>query len=55
MVSNGERNRFGHPAPQTLRLLEMHGVPVWRTDRDGTMELVSDGQSWTVQATGKGR
>jgi competence protein ComEC len=55
IVSAGERNRFGHPAPQTLRLLEGEGVPTWRTDRQGTIELVSDGQSWTVQAAGKGR
>jgi len=54
VVSSGERNRFGHPAPQTLWLLEAQGIPIWRTDRDGTIELVSDGQSWTVQATGKG-
>jgi competence protein ComEC len=55
VVSNGERNRFGHPAPMTLRLLELQDIPYWRTDRDGTVELFSDGQSWTVQATGKGR
>jgi competence protein ComEC len=54
-ISDGERNRFGHPAPLTLRLLELQGIPTWRTDRDGTIELTSDGQSWTVQATGKGR
>jgi competence protein ComEC len=55
VVSNGERNRFGHPAPRTLALLAAHDVPVWRTDRDGTIELTSDGAAWTVQPTGKGR
>jgi len=55
VVSSGERNRFGHPAPQTLQLLAAHGVPVWRTDRDGTVELTSDGEGWSVRAVGKGR
>jgi competence protein ComEC len=54
-ISDGERNRFGHPAPLTLRLLDLQGIPYWRTDRDGTIELTSDGLSWTVQATGKAR
>jgi competence protein ComEC len=55
VVSNGERNRFGHPAPRTLALLAAHDVPLWRTDRDGTIELTSDGTAWTVQPAGKGR
>jgi competence protein ComEC len=55
VVSSGDRNRFGHPAPQTLALLDAHAVPVWRTDRDGTTELPSDGAAWTVQPAGKGR
>jgi competence protein ComEC len=55
VVSNGERNRFGHPAPRTLALLAAQNVPLWRTDRDGTIELTSDGAAWTVQAAGKGR
>ncbi|HZR98512.1 MAG TPA: ComEC/Rec2 family competence protein [Chloroflexota bacterium] len=55
VVSDGERNRFGHPAPRALALLAAHAVPVWRTDRDGTITLTSDGVAWTVQPAGKGR
>jgi competence protein ComEC len=55
VVSTGERNRFGHPAPRTLALLAARAVPLWRTDRDGTVELTSDGTAWTVQPTGKER
>ncbi len=55
VISDGERNRFGHPAPLTLRLLEVAGIPYWRTDRDGTIELTSDGATWTVQPTEKRR
>ncbi len=32
LLSCGRRNRFGHPAPQTLATLERFGVPVLRTD-----------------------
>ena len=32
LLSCGRRNRFGHPAPQTLDTLKGLGVPVLRTD-----------------------
>jgi competence protein ComEC len=32
LVSCGRRNRFGHPAPETLETLEELAVPVLRTD-----------------------
>jgi len=32
LVSCGRRNRFGHPAPETLETLETLAVPVLRTD-----------------------
>lgn len=32
LISCGRRNRFGHPAPETLETLEGLGVPVFRTD-----------------------
>jgi competence protein ComEC len=52
VISAGARNRFGHPAPQTLALLQAQGVPVWRTDQQGTIELASDGAQWAIQAAG---
>ncbi len=41
VVSVGE-NRYGHPSAQTLARLG--GITVLRTDRDGTVEFVTDGQ-----------
>ena len=35
LVSAGERNRYGHPAPETLEALEDAGAQVFRTDRMG--------------------
>jgi len=39
VVSAGRRNRYGHPAPETLRRLEARGIPVARTDREGTVSV----------------
>jgi competence protein ComEC len=48
VASLGRDNEFGHPHPQTLALLERRGIPLLRTDRDGTIELASDGEGWRV-------
>jgi len=47
------RNNYGHPAPGTLDRLQQHGVAIWRTDRDGEVDVTSDGSSMTV--TGRQR
>ncbi len=48
LISAGAGNRFGLPAVRTLDLLTARKIPLHRTDRDGTIELVSDGSSWSV-------
>jgi competence protein ComEC len=42
VVSVG-RNRYGHPAPDVLDRLRTAAVTVFRTDRDGTVTLRTDG------------
>jgi competence protein ComEC len=37
VISCGRRNRYGHPAPETLSRLRADHVPVARTDEDGTV------------------
>ena len=37
VISCGVRNRYRHPAPETLHRLEARGVPVARTDLEGTV------------------
>ncbi|KKU01721.1 MAG: internalization competence protein ComEC/Rec2-like protein [Candidatus Amesbacteria bacterium GW2011_GWC2_45_19] len=49
IISAGQRNSYGHPAPEALRLLQDIGAKVLRTDRDGTVEVVSDGLKWWVR------
>jgi competence protein ComEC len=40
VVSAGEDNSYGHPAPHLLALLAAMDVPVFRTDRDGDIVVV---------------
>ncbi len=44
------RNDYGHPAPATLERLRAHGVAVHRTDREGTVSVVTDGTRMTVSS-----
>jgi beta-lactamase superfamily II metal-dependent hydrolase len=37
VISCGVRNRYRHPAPETLDRLAARGVPVARTDLEGTV------------------
>jgi competence protein ComEC len=39
VISVGADNPYGHPTPGTLGTLAAHGVPVLRTDRDGTVTI----------------
>lgn len=47
VVSVGAENRFGHPAPETIRRLKARGIRPLRTDRDGTIILRHDGRRWS--------
>ncbi len=38
------KNRYGHPAPEVLERLKARGIDVFRTDRDGTVTIRSDGR-----------
>ena len=48
LISAGKGNRFGLPSSDTLGLLRRRGTRIFRTDEDGTIELISDGVSWSV-------
>lgn len=46
VISVGVGNRFGHPDPGTIAALRAHGVPVLRTDEQGTVTIeVGDGDA----------
>jgi len=46
VISVGARNKFGHPAPRTLALLNKMHVQYFRTDKEGAVIFESDGSSW---------
>jgi competence protein ComEC len=43
VASAGEGNDYGHPSPETLDPLTAAGTEVFRTDRDGTVVVTTDG------------
>jgi beta-lactamase superfamily II metal-dependent hydrolase len=43
IISSGEDNPYGHPSPELLERLEASGARVLRTDRDGAVHILPDG------------
>ena len=50
IVSVGEGNPWGHPAPEVLERLRRPGVQVLRTDREGAVQLFREGAKWRWRA-----
>jgi competence protein ComEC len=50
VASVGATNDYGHPHAQALALLARLGIPLLRTDRDGTVAVASDGRRWWIEA-----
>jgi len=46
LVSVGERNKFGHPAPFILKRLEKAGTKIHRTDKQGALWIWTDGRTY---------
>jgi competence protein ComEC len=47
VISVGADNRFGHPCDEVLERLG--SLPVYRTDEQGAIEIVSDGTQMRVE------
>ena len=47
VISCGENNSYGHPRQDTVELLQEFQVPLFRTDKQGTITAVSQGQGIT--------
>jgi competence protein ComEC len=50
VISVGKGNKYGHPAKQILNLLDQDGIKVLRTDKLGEIEIISDGEKWSMKA-----
>lgn len=42
------KNSYGHPAEEALKLLRERDIEIKRTDRDGNIEMTSDGKGWKL-------
>jgi competence protein ComEC len=49
VFSAGRANRFGHPAPRVLERYQAVGAEIFRTDRDGAIEIETDGYAVKVR------
>lgn len=49
IISVGRRNKYGHPAQFSLDLLRNAGVKTLRTDLNGEIEIISDGEKYWVE------
>lgn len=59
IISCGEDNQYGHPHEETMTYLDMFGVKFYRTDKQKTICMISDGKSLDIttnnpSAMGKG-
>ncbi|MDT0612434.1 ComEC/Rec2 family competence protein [Streptomyces sp. DSM 40712] len=50
LISCGEDNTYGHPAPGTIAALRAQGATVLRTDRDGALAVTGTGEALRVAA-----
>jgi competence protein ComEC len=55
VVSVGYRSTFGHPHPEVVERYLRAGIQLFRTDRDGTVTLSTDGRTvWVRTALAPG-
>lgn len=49
VISVGEKNRYGHPGQDTLKLLDALDIETKRTDVDGDVVVETDGKSFWIR------
>lgn len=49
VIPVGAENSFGHPVPEVLATLAGKGIETLRTDEDGTISIVLEGQVWEIE------
>lgn len=42
------KNSYGHPSKEAIDLLKERSITIKRTDRDGNVEVESDGKNWKI-------
>lgn len=49
VISVGKNNRYNLPYGKTLEVLKILGIKTLRTDQDGEIEIMSDGEGWGIK------
>jgi len=49
VISVGKDNSYGHPHQEVLEILKKYGIKVLRTDLNGDIKIVSDGEKFQIQ------
>ena len=53
VISCGVGNSYGHPHDETVTRLTEKGISIYRTDREGTIVLTTDGKTLEFKTLGK--
>jgi competence protein ComEC len=51
LISCGWHNRFRFPHSRVVKRYEERNIPLYRTDRDGALRIVSNGITWRIETT----
>jgi len=54
LISAGARNSFGLPSAETISCLRERGIRICRTDLDGSIQIASNGDGYTVKTFSDG-
>ena len=49
VISCGKKNRYGHPASETVRRLEESGSLLFSTAESGAVQITTDGSSFWIR------
>nr|WP_282550565.1 MBL fold metallo-hydrolase [Halonatronomonas betaini] len=49
VIQVGEDNRFNHPAPEVINLLEKNDIEIYRNDLDGDIIVNTDGEYYSIE------
>ncbi|MBI4089102.1 MAG: DNA internalization-related competence protein ComEC/Rec2, partial [Candidatus Levybacteria bacterium] len=48
VISVGKGNKYGHPSEEILKILRDKNIKILRTDENGDIEIMTDGERWSV-------
>jgi competence protein ComEC len=48
VIQCGKDNSYGHPHPETLETLRKYGIKIFRTDLDGDIKIISNGENYEI-------